>query len=110
MMAKNNMLKCQQKLIDVGMDIGERYGKQVASDLFIIALHRVYGFSYERMERLIVEADMLFDHFKKYIGNPKEPECDRYREELDTLLKECLPPERFKPFEERYEGVRKVRY
>ena len=109
-MPKNNLALRLQAHFDAGMDIGERYGKQVASDLFLIALHRVYGFSYERMERLIVEADKLFAHFKDYIGNTKEPECDRYREELDTLLKECLPLERFKPFEERYEGVKKVRY
>lgn len=109
-MPNNALIKRFHAYFDAGMDVGEGYGKQVASDLFIIALHRVYGFSYERMERLIVEADMLFDHFKRYIGNTKEPECDRYREELDTLLKECLPSERFKPFEERYEGVKKVRY
>lgn len=109
-MAKNDLTLRLKAYFDAGMDIGEKYGKQVASDLIIIALHRVYGFGYERTERLIAEVDKLYERYKKYIGNVKNPECDAYRQEIDTLLQECVPAAKFKPFEERYEGIEKVRY
>lgn len=109
-MPNNALIKRFHAHFDAGMDIGESYGKQIASDLIIIALHRVYGFGYERTERLIAEVDKLYERYKKNIGNVKNPECDAYRQEIDTLLQECVPAEKFKPFEERYEGIEKVRY
>lgn len=109
-MPKNNLALRLQAQLNAGIEIGEELGTQMMADLFIIALHRSFGFGPERIGRLADEVRKLMDRYHGHVGNVRDPDCDLYRVELDKLLKECVPPDRYAPFEKRYEALEQVRY
>lgn len=110
-MPKNNaLIKRMRANLDAGIEIGEELGTQIMADLFMIALHRSFGFGQRRIRRLADEVAKLIPRYHGRIGNVSDPECDLLRAELDELLKECVPPDRYAPFEKRYEALAHVKY
>ncbi len=103
-------IKALQSAFNSGTEEGERFGMQLMADLVTLALNQEFGFGPERLERFMVKVDELRDRYHFAVTQVKNPECDYYRNEMDTLLKACVPPNRYAPFEERYPQLKDVRY
>lgn len=109
-MPKNDLALRLRAHFNAGLDVGEELGLQLMADMVTLALHAEFGFGADRLERLMCAVEKLHARYYKHVTTTKDPECDFYRQELDTLLAECVPPERYAPFEKRYPKIKEVQY
>lgn len=104
-MAKNDYQARQRAAKQAFLNIGVECGRQQATDMFITVLadFEIMGnkkLRPEEQEKVLRETEKRLRYF--FEAWEKSQEADKYQEELDTLLRDAVPPERFDPFEKRY--------
>lgn len=113
-MAKQSGYLKRQKARD---DVLERAYKQTyqqyMTDMFIIALNdpTVMGkdvLGYKRLMRVLLAVEANYDRF--FDALTKNAEADYARVKMDAIMQNICPPEKFIPFEKRYEWLPKITY
>ena len=111
-MAKQSGYLKRQKARD---DVLERAYKQTyqqyMTDMFIIALNdpAVMGkdvLGYKRLMRVLLAVEANYDRF--FDALTKNAEADYARVKMDAIIQNICPPEKFIPFEKRYEWLPKI--
>ena len=83
------------------------------TDMFIIALNDpavmvkdVLG--YKRLMRVLLAVEANYDRF--FDALTKNAEADYARVKMDAIMQNICPPEKFIPFEKRYEWLPEITY
>lgn len=112
-MSGSGMLRRKQAERNFWFDIAEKMTRQIMLDTVLITLHEEFGFGAKRLYRLQRRWGAIHDRFYGAFDprRKQNPECDKLRDELDTLLRKLTPKdEPFYGFNERYEYIKKVTY
>lgn len=110
-MAKNGLLERVEIARRLGREEGLEIESQFMADVACVVLHQEFGFGQERMRKFISELSKAHDEYESVFRVKKDnPECDYLRVALDRILQECIPPEEFVPFNDRYPKIKEVKY
>lgn len=104
-----NYAQKQQALKRELVNVGIRFGEQRTLDLVEIALHRKWGWGYDRINDLL---DFLRE-LDEYYASAWEMtmESDVFQERLDNELRDIIKDKQeLIPFEKRYPEVRQLGY
>jgi hypothetical protein len=87
--------------------------QQYMTDMFIIALNdpAVMGkdvLGYKRLMRVLLAVEANYDRF--FDALTKNAEADYARVKMDAIMQNICPPEKFIPFEKRYEWLPEITY
>lgn len=87
--------------------------QQYMTDMFIIALNdpAVMGkdvLGYKRLMRVLLAVEANYDRF--FDALTKNAEADYSRVKMDAIMQNICPPEKFIPFEKRYEWLPEITY
>ena len=111
MAKQSDLTKRIEKLRSFWFEQAETLTNQYMLDITLITLHRLFGFSSKRLGRFMAELAKIHDRYYPVFKVTKDnPECDKLRAELDTLLKECCGKDDIVPFGERYPTIKEVKY
>lgn len=111
MAKQSGLLKRDENLRAFWFEEAEKLTNQFMLDVTLIALHRAFGFGPERLQRFIAELAKIHDYFYPVFRVRRDnPECDKLRDEMDRLLKECCGKDDIVPFGERYPTIKEVKY
>lgn len=105
-MGKNLMQRqreTEQAIYNAGFTIGVQWG----SDLLQIALLEV-GVSAPKIKAACIRSGELMHELRDGL-RPKEAECDYIQEKIDSKLRKVWADE-LKPFEARYDYIKKCKY
>lgn len=83
-------------------------GKQFAADLFEIAMHDC-GIGPAKIAEVADRAMQITPENERALDVKRDPEADVYQHHIDERLKRIFA-DRFQPWDERYDWLRKVRY
>ena len=91
------------------INLGMEYGEQYALDMMMIALHRDFGWGYDRIKRLMVAIGDKSDYYGEALHRCMEQ--DVKQEQMDNELRDIVKDKQeFIPFRERYPGIRNYGY
>ena len=87
--------------------------QEYMTDMFIIALNdpAVMGkdvLGYKRLMRVLLAVEANYDRF--FDALTKNAEADYARVKMDAIMQNICPPEKFIPFEKRYEWLPEITY
>lgn len=105
---KNNyaakILKAQDTFFNAGLDTG----KQIAADIFEIAMHDC-GINPKLIAEVADRAMQITPENERALDVKRDPEADVYQHHIDERLKRIFA-DRFQAWDERYDWLKKVRY
>lgn len=98
------IIKLQDTYFNAGLDTG----KQFAADMFEIAMHDC-GINPAKIADVADRAMQITPENERALDVKRDPEADVFQHHIDERLKRIFG-ERFQPWSERYDWLRKVRY
>lgn len=98
------IVEMQDKFLNAGLQTG----KQIAADVFEIAMHDC-GINPAKIAEVAQHALDMTPECERALMARQDPEADVIRDKMDKRLK-AIFKEKFNPWEERYPWIKKVRY
>lgn len=85
-----------------GFQVGKSIALTQSADVMLITLHEDFGFGPQRVAKFY---DKFHENWLEMneIAAEDTPDHDYVKDVTDRRLRESIPPERFKPWAERYE-------
>ncbi len=107
---QSGFMKRQQQIQNNIMHAAENLSKQFMVDTLQIALHKEFGWGYERQLALMEAWAKAREEYRPAV-NPKDPEADVAQEHMDAALADLINGRQdLIPFAERYPELNKIRY
>lgn len=94
----------QNKFFNAGFSTG----KQIAADIFEIAMHDC-GINPKLIAEVADRAMQITPENERALNVKRDPEADVFQYHIDERLKRIFG-DRFQPWSDRYDWLRKVRY
>ena len=107
MSKKSGLLAREKQQRDITQKATKATFVQYMTDTAVIALNQM-GWGKERLLNFVELWGRVYDEYFDALRNV--PETDYYRTKLDEYVKRFEEPDRYKPFEERYEYLPEMRY
>lgn len=107
MSKKSGLLARQKRDRDIIQKATKETFIQYMTDTAVIALNQM-GWGKDRLQTFVEVWGHVYDEYFDALRNV--PETDYYRAKLDENVRRFETPERYKPFEERYEFLPEMRY
>ena len=107
---QSGFLQRQQQIQNNVMHAAEVLTKQFMVDTLQIALHKDFGWGYDRQLQLLEAWRKRREEYRPAL-DPKDPEADVAQEHMDTAIRQIIGGrQEFYPFYERYPDLKKIKY
>lgn len=109
MAKQSGFLQRQNAVRQAFIEASERITQQMMLDTLQIALHREFGFGYDRIKKVTDEWSELYNFYHDALT--RNVEADYLQERLDRELRDILKDKQpLIPFKERYPEVKQITY